>query len=60
MTYTIEQTPIGAQYVIPGAEKASHGDLARRMADCPMTARKAASGQKFDMPESGLWGDAMN
>ena len=60
MTYPIEQTQIGPQYIIPGTERASQADCLKRRAEMTLTARRASSGQKFDMPESGLWGDAMN
>ncbi len=47
----IEQTPIGPQYVIPGAEKATSASMAQRRADEPLRAKVA---QK---PIGGLFGD---
>ena len=36
----IEQTAIGPQYVLPGAEKATHAAMAQRGSDAPLRARK--------------------
>jgi hypothetical protein len=47
----IEQTPIGPQYVIPGAEKATSATMAQRRANEPLRAKVA---QK---PIGGLFGD---
>ena len=47
----IDQTPIGPQYVIPGAERIGEGAEAQRKADAPMRARKP---QK---PAGGLFAD---
>jgi hypothetical protein len=48
---SIEQTPIGLQYVIPGAEKATSASITQRRADAPLRAKVA---QK---PLGGLFGD---
>ncbi len=47
----IEQTPIGPQYVLPGAERASDATMAQRKADAPMRPKVP---QK---PVAGLFGD---
>jgi hypothetical protein len=48
----IDQTPIGPQYVIPGAERVGDGAQAQRKANAPM---RAKAPQK---PAGGLFGDA--
>lgn len=47
----IEQTAIGLQYVIPGAENATSVSIAQRRANAPLRAKVA---QK---PLGGLFGD---
>ncbi len=51
---TTEMTPIGEQYVLPGAERASEATMAQRAADAPL---KAEVPQK---PPGGMFSDEGN
>ena len=46
---TIDRTPAGGQYVLPGAEKATHATMAQRGCDAPLRSTKPTTAPRASL-----------